>query len=153
MTILTPIYLFPSGCSSATGYLTSDVRARPNLTVSTNTFVEKVLFSTGGNTPRAIGVQVTASNKATKFRADKEVILSAGAISSPHLLFVSGIGSAEELNLAKVPLVKDLPAVGKHLLDVGRHTHPFSSPYLSTINVAYNIWPGYFPLQSRHHHR
>ena len=84
--------------------------------------MEKVIFSTGANTPRAIGVQVTASSKARNyFCAGKEVILSAGAISSPHLLFVSGVGSAEELELARVPLIKDLPAVGKHLLDVGKH--------------------------------
>ncbi|KAK7682585.1 hypothetical protein QCA50_014385 [Cerrena zonata] len=105
--------------SSATAYLTPNVLSRPNLTVATNTNVEKILFSVNEDTPRAIGVQVATSDKTPKYRiaATKEVILSAGAISSPHLLFVSGIGSAEELKLADVPLVKDVPAVGKHLLD------------------------------------
>lgn len=109
-----------AGNSSATAYLTPEVLARPNLTIATNMYVEKILFSSSGDTPQAIGIQVATSEEALKYRiaANKEVILSAGAISSPHLLFVSGIGAAEELESAGVPVVKDLPAVGKHLLDV-----------------------------------
>ena len=88
--------------------------------IATNTVGEKILFSTEDGVPRAIGVQVSTSNKAKGYsvKARKEVVLSAGAISSPHLLFVSGIGSQEELESVRVPLIKNLPAVGKHLLHV-----------------------------------
>ena len=108
------------GSSSSTAYLTADVLKRPNLTISTDAVAEKVIFSTEEGIPRAIGVEVSTSGRMKKYcvRAAKEVILCAGAISSPHLLFVSGVGSQEELELAGVPLVKNLPAVGKHLLDV-----------------------------------
>ena len=108
------------GSSSSTGYLTSDVLKRPNLTISTGAVAEKVIFSTEEGIPRAVGVEVSTSERVKKHcvRATKEVILCAGAISSPHLLFVSGVGSQEALELAGVPLVKNLPAVGKHLLDV-----------------------------------
>ena len=82
--------------------------------------MEKILFEKEGDTTRAVGVQLAASENAPKYtvKARKEVILSAGAISSPHLLFVSGIGASEELESAGVAMVKNLPAVGKHLLDV-----------------------------------
>ena len=95
---------------------------RPNLDIATNTVGEKILFSIEDGVPRAIGVQVSTSNKAKGYsvRARKEVVLSAGAISSPHLLFVSGIGSQEELESVGVPLIKNLPAVGKHFLNVSR---------------------------------
>ena len=120
-----------SGSSSVTAYFTPDVLKRPNLTIVTNTFVEKVLFSANSEAnPRAIGVQVAACIAAQKYRvgASKEVILCAGAISSPHLLFVSGVGSEEELTSAGIPVVKNLPAVGKHLLDVRQF-------YLSSLNI------------------
>ena len=109
-----------SGSSSAIAYLTPDVLKRPNLTVVTDVFVEKILFATEAETPRAIGVQVAASLKALKYcvAARREVVLCAGAISSPHLLFVSGIGSADHLTTVDISMVKNLPAVGKHLLDV-----------------------------------
>ena len=111
---------FCTGISSATAYLTPEVLSRPNLTIATNNNVEKNLFEKEGDTTRAVGVQLAASENAPKYtvKARKEVILSAGAISSPHLLFVSGIGSSEELESAGVAMVKSLPAVGKHLLDV-----------------------------------
>lgn len=88
--------------------------------------VEKVLFASKGTSPRAVGVQVSTSEKSPKYRvaARREVVLSAGAISSPQLLFVSGIGSQEELKAAGVPVVKNLPAVGKHLLDVSISSQP-----------------------------
>ena len=82
--------------------------------------MEKILFEKEGDTTRTVDGQLAASENAPKYtvKARKEVVLSAGAISSPHLLFVSGIGSSEELRSAGVAVVKSLPAVGKHLLDV-----------------------------------
>ena len=125
-------YASEIGSSSATAYLTPDVLKRENLTVVTDAVVEKLLFSTNDQVTRAVGVQVSVSKDAPSCNvlANREIILSAGAISSPHLLFVSGVGPAEELLSAKIPIVKDLPAVGKHLLDVSRFYPPISPIHL-----------------------
>ncbi|CAL1702481.1 unnamed protein product [Somion occarium] len=105
--------------STASAYLTPEVLSRSNLTVAVNTYVEKILFSEEKGSPRAVGVQVASSASGPKYRvaATREVILAAGVVSSPHLLFVSGVGAKEELSAASVPVVKDVPAVGKHLAD------------------------------------
>ena len=104
--------------------------------------MEKILFEKEGNTTRAVGVQLAASENAPKYtvKARKEVILSAGAISSPHILFVSGIGSSEELKSAGVPMVKNLPAVGKHLLDVSVIFAVLSLSRSSLTRRTYSIW-------------
>ena len=141
-----------SGSSSVTAYLTPDVLKRPNLTIVTDAFVEKIIFSTNSETnPRAIGVQVAASIAAQKYHvgASKEVILCAGAISSPHLLFVSGDGSREELTSAGIPVIKNLPAVGKHLLNVKQLHLPIFLTFDHYYSTAYDIWPSHFPLQAR----
>ena len=82
--------------------------------------VEKILFEKEGDTTRTVGVQLAASENTPKYtvKGRKEVILSAGAISSPHPLYASGIRSSEELKSAGVAMVENLPAVGKHLLGV-----------------------------------
>jgi len=83
------------------------------------TMVEKILFDESGAEPRAIGVEVSKSPKSPKFRvrATREVILSAGAVATPHLLLLSGIGPQEELSKVGVKAVKDLSQVGKNYYD------------------------------------
>ncbi|MCS5559333.1 MAG: GMC family oxidoreductase N-terminal domain-containing protein, partial [Oceanospirillaceae bacterium] len=95
-------------CSSAVAYL-NPARSRANLTILTGSCVEKLLFE--GN--RVTGVQLASG----ELKANKEVILSAGAIGSPQLLMVSGIGAAEQLTLHKIKMVKELPGVGQNLQD------------------------------------
>ena len=82
--------------------------------------MEKILFEKEGDTTRTVDGQLAASENAPKYtvKARKEVVLSAGAISSPHLLYASGIRSSEESKSAGVAMVQNLPAVGKHLLGV-----------------------------------
>ena len=89
-------------------YLTEEVRNRPNLTISGDVLVDRVLFDQG----RAIGV-VTASG--TEIHAS-EVILSAGSYASPAILLRSGIGPAAHLADLGIAVVADLP-VGQHLQD------------------------------------
>ncbi|KZS99912.1 GMC oxidoreductase [Laetiporus sulphureus 93-53] len=106
--------------STATAYLTAHVLDRPNLTVAVGITTEKIHFTTtsdGGH--KASGIQIASQRGATQYRvgARKEVILCAGAIGSPQLLMVSGIGSAAHLRDMGIPLVRDLPAVGQNLLD------------------------------------
>lgn len=95
---------------------------RPNLTVRPNSQVIKIIINP--QTKRAIGVEYvkTGTKEIRRAYATKEVIISAGAIDSPKLLMLSGIGPSEELTQAGIPVVKDL-SVGKNLQD-----HPAVSP-------------------------
>ncbi len=94
---------------------------RDNLTVVTGAHVERILLDRDGDRVRATGVAYrTADGAHEEVVAGTEVVLSAGAIGSPHLLLLSGVGPAEELSAAGVEPVVDLPDVGRHLKD---HLH------------------------------
>jgi choline dehydrogenase len=101
--------------SAARAYL-HPVRSRPNLVVKTRAFANRVLFEDG----RAVGVDYEhlwgRGRGRTTVRAG-EVILCGGAINSPQLLQLSGVGPADVLNAAGVEVVHDLPGVGEHLQD------------------------------------
>ncbi|WP_010546088.1 GMC family oxidoreductase [Sphingomonas elodea] len=86
---------------------------RPNLSVLLDTLVERVEITNG----RATGVRVRTAGGARSIAATREVILSAGALQSPKLLQLSGIGPAEVLERAGVPVVQALPQVGRNLAD------------------------------------
>ncbi|KAG1727650.1 uncharacterized protein EDB91DRAFT_1253777 [Suillus paluster] len=109
--------------STEAAYLTDDVLARPNLTVATYARVTKVLFDTSIGIPRATGVEFASKSDVGKVgpkfrvRAAKEVIVSGGAIHSPQILMLSGIGPAAQLSRHNVPVVLDAPGVGANLLD------------------------------------
>ena len=98
--------------SAARAYL-HPVMSRPNLDVETRAFVTKVLFE--GD--RAVGVEYTHRRGAVKRVMAGEVILCGGAINSPQLLQLSGVGNADELRALGVDVVHDLPGVGEHLQD------------------------------------
>ncbi|MFF0860220.1 GMC family oxidoreductase [Nonomuraea sp. NPDC003560] len=95
--------------SAADAYL-RPAAARPNLTVLTGATVDRVVFEGS----RAVGIEHSGG---TLVRAAREVVLSAGAIGSPYLLMRSGVGAADELRDAGVPVVRELPEVGKNLQD------------------------------------
>ncbi|MDA0812104.1 MAG: GMC family oxidoreductase N-terminal domain-containing protein [Verrucomicrobia bacterium] len=99
-------------CSAAIGYL-GRAKGRHNLNVVTHAHVSRVLFE--GR--RAIGVAYIVDGQELQATARREVLLSAGAITSPHLLELSGVGSAELLNTHGIPVIHDLPAVGENLSD------------------------------------
>jgi choline dehydrogenase len=99
--------------SAADGYL-HPVRRRPNLTVITGGLVERVVCDDGRAT--AVAYQ-DAAGKSQRLDASREVILSAGAVGSPHLLMLSGIGDPDQLAMAGVPLVHASPGVGANLQD------------------------------------
>ena len=98
--------------SAATAYL-GPIRGRRNLDVRTDARVLRILVERG----RATGVEVAARGGIETLRADREVIVSCGAIGSPVLLMHSGIGPAEHLSRTGVPVVHDLPGVGSNLHD------------------------------------
>ncbi|XP_014234417.1 glucose dehydrogenase [FAD, quinone]-like [Trichogramma pretiosum] len=104
--------------SSNRAYLHS-ARARPNLKLSMHSHVNKILIDP--STKRAYGVELTKHDLGTptttlKVIARKEVILCAGAIGTPKLLMLSGIGPAEHLKSHRIPVLKDA-RVGKNLMD------------------------------------
>ena len=103
------------------------VLERENLTIITHALVEQVLLETDGGGLRATGVRYRdADGGTTTIHADREVVVSAGAIGSPQLLLLSGIGPTDELASVGVECVLDNPHVGKHLKD---HLHvPLAFP-------------------------
>lgn len=99
-------------CSTAVGYL-RPVLSRKNLTVVTNALVLRVRFEK----KRAVGVEYIANKVKQTAYADREVIVSSGAIGSPKLMMLSGIGPAAHLAKHGIPVVQDLPGVGQNLQD------------------------------------
>ena len=96
-------------------YLTAQVRARPNLEIRPNTSVRHIEFRNG----RATAVIVDGPDGTTGGEriAAGEVIVSAGAIGSPHLLMLSGVGPADHLDALGIPVIADRPGVGRNLRD------------------------------------
>jgi choline dehydrogenase len=99
-------------CSTAVGYLRPAMQ-RPNLRVMTGALTEKVTFE--GR--RAIGVAFRQNGRLMTARASREIILCGGAVNSPQLLMLSGIGPREHLMELGIPVLHDLPGVGQSLQD------------------------------------
>ncbi|XP_068248202.1 glucose dehydrogenase [FAD, quinone]-like [Palaemon carinicauda] len=89
------------------------VAQRPNLHVAFNAQATKILFD--GN--RAVGVRFEQKGRQRTVFASREVILSGGAVGSPRLLLLSGVGAASHLHQHQIPVVKDLPGVGQNFHD------------------------------------
>lgn len=147
----------PVGCSSLFQTTTRDGKRsstyhaylepalhRANLTVITHAQVERVLLEQGGSGLRATGVRYRdAEGASIELTAEREVVLSAGAIGSPQLLLLSGVGPSAELAEVGVECVLDNPHVGKHLKD---HLHvplAFSAPgvALTMTEIAISLGP------------
>jgi choline dehydrogenase len=104
------------------------IRNRSNLHVIKRSLVTKILIDS--NTKETLGVQFVRNNTIYKVRARKEVILSAGAVNSPQLLMLSGIGPSEHLKDLNIPLIQDLK-VGYNLMD-----HPGLPTATFTLNQS-----------------
>jgi choline dehydrogenase len=111
--------------SSADAYLHPAER-RPNLTVRTGALTTRVLIENG----RATGVEYRSGGRVHTVRATREVVLSGGAVNSPQLLMLSGIGPAAHLRDVGIDVVHDLPGVGGGLQD-----HPL-------VPVVWNVRSG-----------
>ena len=110
-------------CSAAAAYL-HDVMTRRNLTVITEAHVSRILVEQG----RAVGVAYRFGKEERTVRAGREVLLSAGALQSPQILLLSGIGPADHLTSLGIPVVLDRPQVGANLQDHLDYTMIFRSP-------------------------
>jgi len=98
--------------SAAAAYLTP-ILSRPNLTIESNAHVTRILFEG----KRATGVEYAQGKQTSEARASREVLLSGGAVNTPQVLMLSGIGDGEVLKRFGVPVVLDLKGVGKNLQD------------------------------------
>jgi choline dehydrogenase-like flavoprotein len=99
-------------CSAAVGYL-KPVITRPNLEVRTGVLVNRIVIEKG----RAVGVEIVENGRVKRITAEKEVIVASGAIGSPKLLMLSGIGPSAHLRSLGVAMAHDLPGVGQNLQD------------------------------------
>ncbi|GAC1349976.1 MAG: GMC family oxidoreductase N-terminal domain-containing protein [Ktedonobacteraceae bacterium] len=98
--------------SAAVGYV-HPILSRPNFTLQTSAHVTGVLLENA----RAVGVSYIQNDQSHQANASQEVILAGGAINSPQLLMLSGIGPADHLKALGIPVVADLPGVGQNLQD------------------------------------
>ena len=123
-------------CSSASAFLTPAI-SRKNLHVRKDARVTKVCFE--GR--RATGVHYSYRGEELTLRARQEVILACGAVNSPQLLEVSGIGSGKLLQTLEIPMILDQPNVGEHLQDhLGiNYYYRANRP---TLNNTLGHWPG-----------
>lgn len=114
--------------SAATAYL-RHAKRRSNLTIQTGALATKILVEHG----RAVGLRYLVNGREHVAYADREVVLSAGAVNSPRLLLLSGIGPADELEALDIDVVHDLPGVGKNFQD---HMDVYLTA--ETTEVSYN---------------
>ena len=112
-------------CSAADAYL-RQAWSRPNLTVRTDALATRVIVEKG----RVIGVRYVHRGEEHQALAQAEVLLAAGAVNSPQLLLLSGIGSADQLRAHDIDVVVDQPGVGQNLQD-----HPVVGPMWLTPKV------------------
>lgn len=99
-------------------YLEGGAERRPNLTIITRAQASRIMLDGAPGNLKAVGIEYrTGDGKTQTIRATRDVVLSAGAVGSPHLLMLSGIGPRRELESASVACRHDLPAVGKHMKD------------------------------------
>ena len=99
-------------CSTAVGYL-RPAKKRGNLTVITGAHVERILFEG----KRAVGVRFSVSGKSREAQAGREVLMASGALGSPQILMLSGIGPASHLKGHGIDVVHGLEGVGQNLQD------------------------------------
>lgn len=121
-------------CSDAKAFL-RPVRLRKNLHVALMAHVTKIIFDP--DTKRALGVEFIRDGVKQATYAKREVILSAGAINSPHLLMLSGIGPKADLEKVGIPVIHDSPGVGRNLQDhiaIGGLTFPID--YKISVNFG-----------------
>lgn len=119
-------------CSSAVAYL-KPARGRKNLEVITDAQTHRLVIEEG----RVRGVEAKIKGQMQTVRARREVVLSAGAIGSPQIMMLSGIGAGDELQKHGIEVRAEIPGVGKNLQD-HLQARPVFKTDLSTINIETN---------------
>lgn len=125
-------------------YLEDKAEKRPNLTIITHAQVQRLILEGEGESLTATGLEYRdATGSLQSIHAGKEVILSAGAVGSPHILLLSGIGPRRELEAVGIACRLDLPDVGKHLKDhlLAAMHFPAAGIGLTGMEVGLSIGP------------
>ncbi|MFT5756807.1 MAG: choline dehydrogenase [Alteromonadaceae bacterium] len=122
-------------CSTANAYLRPAME-RSNLTVITHALVHKVLLEG----KKTVGVRYERKGKVFDVSVEKDVILSAGPIGSPHLLQLSGIGAKKQLEEAGIEVKHDLPGVGQNLQDHLEFYFQFKCKKPISLNGKLGLW-------------
>ena len=125
--------------SAAKGYL-NPAKKRSNLKIITNAHVQKINFEG----KKASGIEYFLGENLRKISANKEVILCAGSIGSPHILQVSGIGDGDKLSKIGIDLIKNLKGVGKNLQDHLMFRPVYKVKNLKSLNKKINSLFGKF---------
>lgn len=120
-------------CSVSSSFI-ANAATRPNLHILTRSFATKIVFN---KEKRAVGVRFQRNFKSHLVKAKNEVLVSAGAINSPKLLLLSGVGPKDDLEKLKIPVIADLP-VGQNLQD-----------HISPGGIHFTMQPGSGILDSR----
>ena len=128
-------------CSAATAYL-KPARQRPNLQVRTGAFVTGLIFGSPSDGRRVVGVRYLLNGVPMGARCSAEVLLSAGALLTPQLLQLSGIGPADLLHRFGIPVVNALPGVGENLQDHLQVRLHYECSKPITTNDELNSWFG-----------
>lgn len=118
--------------SAARAYIHPHIAKRPNLRVECDARVCRILFEGS----RAAGVEFLQGGTLHSLRARREVILSAGAIQSPHLLMLSGIGDGETLRQFGIEVVAHLPGVGRNLQDHPDFVFGYQARSLNFLGIS-----------------
>src|SRR6056300_1536537 len=117
--------------ASVSKYYLNPAKKRKNLKVFTDAFVEKIIF----DGKKAIGIEVNIKDKVEKIYANKEVILSGGAINYPQLLMLSGVGPSKHLKENGIEVVHNLEGVGRNLQD---HLETYVQQECKTSDTLYS---------------
>ena len=125
--------------SAAKGYL-NPAKKRSNLKIITNAHVQKINFED----KRASDIEYYLGENLNKISANKEVILCAGSIGSPHILQVSGIGDGDKLSKIGIDIIKNLKGVGKNLQDHLMFRPVYKVKNLKSLNKKINSLFGKF---------
>ena len=143
--------------SAAKGFLRPAAK-RPNLTIMTGAHTTRLMFAptmhgaegSGSAAARCCGVEFVGAGELRFARARREVLLSAGAINSPQLLEVSGIGDPDRLARLGIPVVQPLRGVGENLQDHLQLRMSFKVSHVTTLNTMSARWWGKLAIGLRY---
>jgi choline dehydrogenase len=117
--------------ASVSKHYLNPAKSRKNLTIFTDSFVEKIIF----DGKKAIGIEVKIKDNIQKVFVNKEVILSGGSINSPQLLLLSGVGPANHLKEKGIEVIHNLQGVGRNLQD---HLETYIQQECKTSDTLYS---------------
>ena len=124
-------------CSAATAYLKPHLK-RPNLRVITDAQVQRLVMESG----RVTGVVYRVGADERTLKVTREVVLSAGAINSPQVMMLSGLGPAEHLQEVGIAVQRDIPQVGRNLQDHLQARLMYRANAPVTLNEKVGSWLG-----------